>query len=88
MKELYAGLDVHAEELYGTILDRQGEIVAQGGIPNRKEAIQSFFAGIPSSKLTVAIEACGLWRGTYHLLRELGYDTVLANPLKVQSDSE
>ncbi len=83
MKEMYAGLDVHAEELYGTILDGQGEIVAQGGLPNRKEAIQSFFEGIPSSKLVVAIEACGMWRGTYNLLKELGYETVLANPLKV-----
>jgi len=83
MKEMFVGLDVHAEELYGTILDRQGEIVVQGGIPNRKEAIQGFFGGIPSSKLTVAIEACGMWRGTYNLLRDLGYETVLANPLKV-----
>lgn len=32
---------------------------------------------------TVSQGSCGLWRGAYNLLKELGYDTVLVNPLKV-----
>ncbi|MFQ6617942.1 MAG: IS110 family transposase [Fidelibacterota bacterium] len=83
MKEMFVGFDVHAEELYGTVLNRHGEIVVQGGIPYRKEAVQSFFGGMPSRRVVIAIEACGLWRGAYNLLRDLGYDVVLANPVKV-----
>lgn len=82
MKNVYAGLDIHAEKLYGTVLDEQGKIVVEGGLPYTREAVQSFFSGIPSSKLKIAIEACGIWRGAYRLLTELGYDVVLASPLK------
>ncbi|GCC11254.1 hypothetical protein IPdc08_01305 [archaeon] len=55
MKEMFVGLDIHAEELYGAILDRHGEVLVHGGMSNRKEAIQSFFADIPDSKLIVTI---------------------------------
>ncbi len=79
---LYAGLDIHTEKLYGTVVDKQGETIAQRSLPYTKEAIRSFFAGMPSSKLKIAIEACGIWRGAYKLLTELGYDVVLASPLK------
>ena len=82
MEMLYAGLDVHRDSLYGTILDRQGGVVAQGGFPSRKEALQCFFAGIPSSGLRVAIEACGFWRAAYKMLAALGYEVVLSNPVK------
>mgnify|MGYP002154832442 CR=1 FL=1 len=82
VKEWFAGLDIHMEMLYGTVLNKQGEIIVQGSLPNSKLGIQSFFAGLSSSKLVVAIEACGLWRGAYNMLTELGYDVVLANPLK------
>lgn len=79
---LYAGLDIHTEKLYGTVLDEQGKTIAQGSLNYTERAIQSFFAGIPSSKLKIAIEACGIWRGVYKLLTELGYNVVLASPLK------
>ncbi len=50
MKEMFVGLDIHAEEFYGTILDVQGESISpewSARLPNRKKAIQCFFAGIP-----------------------------------------
>ena len=65
MKDLYAGIDIHAEKLYATVLDKWGEIELQGSLPFTREAIQSYFTGIPSSKLKIAIEACGMWRGAY-----------------------
>ncbi len=30
--------------------------------------------------MKIAIEACGIWRGAYNILRELGYEVKLANP--------
>jgi len=82
MTEIYVGLDIHTNGFYGTIMDKQGEIIAEGKINYTKEAVQNFFAGISSSKIRVAIEACGIWRGVYRLLTELGYEVVLASPLK------
>jgi len=63
-------------------MDKQGEIVAEGKAKHTKEAIQSFFAGISSSRIRMAIEACSIWRGVYRLLTELGYEVLLASPLK------
>ncbi|MGD2250961.1 MAG: transposase [Candidatus Methanofastidiosia archaeon] len=82
MKKLYAGFDIHKEELTGTVMNKQGTIVLSGEFPNNKGAVQSFFTGIPSPQVTIAIEACSIWRGVYRMLTGLGYQVVLADPAK------
>jgi transposase len=47
-----------------------------------KDGIQNFLGYQPSTKYSIAIEACSLSRGVFRLLTELGYDVVQANPLK------
>jgi transposase len=78
----YVGFDIHESSFYGTIMDNQGEILTEGNVKNSKEGIQNFLGFIPSTKYKIAIEACGLSRGVYNLLTELGYDVVVANPVK------
>ena len=80
--KFYVGFDIHEKSFYGTIMDKHGEIIAEGNIKNSKEGIQSFLSFQPSTKFKIAIEACGLSRGVYKLLTELGYEVVQANPLK------
>jgi transposase len=46
--------------------------------------VQSFFTGIPSPQVTIAIEACSNWRGVYRMLTDLGYQVVLADPAKTR----
>lgn len=82
MKELYAGIDIHKESYVGCIMDKPGKVQREHTFPATKEGLQSFICGIPSSQITIAIEACGIWRGAYKQLRELGYKVKLANPLK------
>jgi len=81
-EKLYVGFDIHESTFYGTIMDKQGEVIADGNVKYSKDAIQSFIGFIPSTKIKIAIEACGLSRGVQKLLEELGYDVVQANPLK------
>ncbi|MCD5409572.1 MAG: hypothetical protein LRZ87_02255 [Methanocellales archaeon] len=56
MKE-YAGLDIHTEKLYGTVLDKRGDIVVRGSLPYTKAAIQSFFAEKKTDKVDSRILA-------------------------------
>jgi transposase len=80
--KFYVGLDIHEKNFYGTILDKQGEIITEGNVKYSKEGIQNFLGYLPSTQFKIAIEACGLSRGVYNLLTDLGYDVVQANPLK------
>ena len=82
MEKLYCGIDLHKENLAGCIMDKDGKTTRKHIFPSSKEAIERFLYGIPNSEITIAIEACGLWRGTYKILTEMGYEVKLANPKK------
>ena len=84
-RKYYVGFDIHEVNFYGTVMNKQGDIITKGPVKNSKEGIQSFLGSFPSTDIIIAIEACGLARGVYRLLTELGYDTVLANPAKIKS---
>jgi len=85
MEKLYAGLDIHSDILYGTVLTQDGTVYAEKKFPNRKKALQTFFNGISSAQVKIAMEACGLWRGVYTQLTALGYDVVLSNPVQTHA---
>jgi transposase len=80
MQELYCGIDVHKERFVGCIMQKDGKIVREHSFKPTKEALQNFLCAMPISE--IAIEACGIWRGAYNLLKDLGYKVKLANPLK------
>lgn len=82
MEQLYGGMDIHKENLAGCVMDENGNISREHSFPFSKEAVERFLCGISNSKITIAIEACGIWRGAYKVLTELGYKVKLANPKK------
>ena len=83
MEKMYGGVDIHKENLAGCIMDRDGKIDRRHTFPFSREAIGKFLNDIPNSGVTIAIEACGMWRGVYKILTEMGYEVKLANPKKV-----
>jgi transposase len=82
MEKLYAGLDIHKEKFAGCIMDKDGNIIREHTFPSSQKAVERFLNGIPSSDITIAIEACGLWRGAHRILTNMGYSVKLANPKK------
>lgn len=82
MKKMYVGFDIHEEYLTGAAMNKDGVVEFSGNVPNNKEAVACFLSGIPSAQVKIAIEACGLWRGVRNMLTDLGYQVVLANPVK------
>jgi len=82
MEKLYGGIDIHKEKLAGCIMDKDGNITREHIFPSSKKAVERFLCDIPNSGITIAIEACGMWRGTYKILTDMGYSVKLANPKK------
>jgi transposase len=82
MEKLYGGIDIHKENLAGCIMDKDGNIKREHSFPSSKKAVERFFCGISSPEITIAIEACGMWRGVYKILTERGYEVKLVNPKK------
>jgi transposase len=82
MGKLYGGIDIHKESLSGCIMDKDGNIDRRHTFPFTRKAVEKFLDGIPNSGVTFAIEACGMWRGAYKILTEMGYQIKLANPKK------
>jgi transposase len=82
MEKLYCGIDLHKDNLAGCIMDKDGKTMREHIFPSSKKAVERFLCNIPNSDIIIAIEACGLWRGTYKILTEMGYEVKLANPKK------
>lgn len=66
-------MDVHKESITACIMDKEGNVVRQHTFPYNKESIKAFLFGISNAEIEIAIEACGIWRGVYNVLKELGY---------------
>lgn len=80
-QETYVGLDTHRETIHGTALGKNGEVIRSENFQNTKEALHEFMKEFPTWNTVVAIEACNFWRGCYRILREIGYNIKLANPV-------
>ncbi len=63
-------------------MDKDGNITREHIFPSSKKAVERFLCNIPRSRITIAIEACGMRRGTYKILTDMGYEVKLANPKK------
>ena len=81
-QEAYIGLDTHRETIHGTALDKNGEVIYSDKFPNTKEALQNFMKDFPTWNTIIVVEACNFWRGCYKILKEMGYQVKLANPVK------
>jgi transposase len=63
-------------------MNTNGEVTREHIFPFSRRAVEQFLCGIPNSGIVIAIEACGIWRGVYKILTELGFEVKLADPKK------
>ena len=82
IQETYIGLDLHQKTIFGTALDKEGNVIVSHRFPNNKEALQEFLKPFHCATTKIAIEACGFWRSCHFMLRSIGFQATLANPLK------
>jgi len=79
----YAGIDLHKDYSYITVVDREGVRLAQGKIDNQPENLQLFFNKLANPK--AVIEATFAWGWLSDLLTSQGVEVVLAHPVKVKA---
>jgi transposase len=85
--EMVVGLDIHLKTIHGTVMRENGEIVRQEKFRTDREGLRRFLEGVPPGS-RVALESLGFCWPWIDRLEELGYEPLLANPLKVRLRAE
>lgn len=83
MNSSYAGIDLHKDYSYITVVDQTGKKVSQGKIDNQVEKLQSFFNKLANPKAVV--EATFAWGWITDLLTEQGVEVILGHPQKLKA---
>ena len=89
MSEVVVGLDVHLKNTQVTVMknDLIGEIVKKERVGTNKAELQKSLASVPKGS-KVALESVGSCWPWIDFLEELGYEVLLANPVKVKLRAE
>ena len=89
MSEVVVGLDVHLKSTQVTVMknDLIGEIVKRERVGTSKAELQRSLAAVPKGS-KVALESVGFCWPWIDFLEELGYQVLLANPVKVKLRAE
>jgi transposase len=84
---MYIGIDLHKKNSYITVMNKDGDILNQTRLPNKKEYVKEFFSSIERQS-SVAMEATGNWYWYIDYLQQNGFDTKLGNSRKLKIIAE
>jgi transposase len=89
MDEVVVGLDVHLKNTQVTIMknDMKGEIVKREKVSTSKVGLRRSLESVPKGT-KVALESVGFCWPWVDFLEELGFEALLANPVKVKLRAE
>ena len=89
MSEVVVGLDVHLKKTQVTVMknDLIGEIVKRERVDTSKAGLRKSLEAVPKGT-KVALESVGFCWPWIDFLEELGYEVLLANPVKVKLRAE
>lgn len=84
--EIYAGLDVHSEYTYGTIMDENGNHMWEAKVTTSEAGFRNLFLRFQGKhKIKAVFEASRNWNYIASLLRQQNVDFVMAHPLRVRA---
>lgn len=83
--QIYAGLDVHRQFTYGTVMDEEGNVVFENKVLTSLSGFKSFFKRLDGQDVTAVFEASGNWRFVSDLLSQTGVKRIMAHPLRVRA---
>jgi transposase len=86
--EMYCGIDLHSNNSYLAILNRDLEDVACRRVPNRLEELLVFLEPYREELVTVAVESTYNWYWLRDGLKDTGYDVRLVNTNKASTFSD
>ena len=80
----YLGVDSHKRWTQIAAIDGDGRIIAEGRLPNTRDALTAFLKDLPKPFRGV-VESSLCWTWVHDTLVELGVDMILAHPLMVRA---
>ena len=87
MSEVVVGLDVHLKNTQVTVMKLNGEIVKRERVNTSRAELRKCLASVPKGT-KVALESVGFCWPWIDFLKELEFEPLLANPLKVKLRAE
>jgi len=87
MSEIVVGLDVHLKNTQVTVMKSDGEIVKRERVGTSKAELRRCLASVPKGS-KVALESVGFCWPWIDFLRELEFEVLLANPVRVKLRAE
>ncbi len=84
--QLYAGLDLHANNNFLAIVDRKGKRIDQKKLPNDLSVILEFLKPRRRDIVGLVLESTYNWYWLVNGLMEAGYKVHLANPFPFPVD--
>lgn len=85
-RQITIGLDVGDQYSYYVMLDGEAEIIEEGRIRTRQEALEKKFAGLGRSRVALEVGTHSRWIS--QLLQRLGQEAVVANARRLRLISE
>lgn len=85
--QLYAGIDLHANNNYLAVIDGSGKRVFKQKLPNEIDVIQLKLGRFQEEMVGVVVESTFNWYWIVDFLQDAGYRVHLANPAAIQKYS-
>ncbi len=79
-KQVYAGIDLHSNNLVVAIVDKQGRRVGHQKLPCELSEVIAYLKGLKMKVLEVAVESTFNWYWLVDGLSDAGYEVKLAHP--------
>ncbi len=80
---IFVGLDLGDKFSYIAILDQDAEVIEETRLPTTKSAFKRKFSSLSPCRVAMEVGAQSRW--VSHLLREFGYDVLVANARKLKA---
>lgn len=82
--KLYVGIDLHSNNHYLGIRDKNGNVILTKRLPNNKAKLIELLAEFKDQIAELCVESTYNWYWLVDLLEDHGYTVKLANPLAIQ----
>ncbi len=79
----FIGLDLGDKHSYVAILDPEGELIEESRLPTTKASFQRKFSTLQPCRIAMEVGTHSRWAS--QLLKELGYDVLVANARKLRA---
>jgi transposase len=86
--QTFVAIDYHKSYSYGTIVDREGQVLRRGRLDNSPQALRQFLGAHAGEGSHAVLEATRNWTLMHDWLEDLVERVTLAHPLKVRAIAE